>query len=127
VRVDDFEQRLREPGKLGVDLQLHARREKADAFEQPLDVGIVHREAVHAEPGRDLRKLLGEFGAGLAQVVQLEVVVLQQAGIHHPTCAELRSVTWTLPVSRSISVRTRNSIGTGWAQRLPRISTPTTL
>ena len=30
-------------------------------------------------------KLLGELGAHLAQVLQLEVVVLQQAGIHHAT------------------------------------------
>ena len=119
VRVDDFEQRLREARELGVELQLHARGQKPDAFEQPLDVGIGHLQPVHAEPGGDLRELLGELRAHLAQVLQLEVVVLQEARIHHATRDGARSAICTLPVSRSNSVRTRNSSGTGCAQSWP--------
>ena len=127
MRVDDLEQCLRETGKLGVDLQLHARGQKPDAFEQPLDVGIVHGQTVHAEPGRDLGELFGELGARLPQMLQLQVVILEETRIHHATRDVLRSVSWTFPVSRSISVRTRNSSGTGSAQRWARISTPMTL
>ena len=116
MRIDDLEQRLGEARKLGVELELHARRQKPDAFEQPLDVGIGDLQPVHAEPGGDLRKLLGELGAHLAQMLQLEVVVLEQARIHHATRDGARSAIWTFPVSRSISVRTRNSSGTGCAQ-----------
>ena len=62
-------------------------------------------------------KLLRELRAHLAQVLQLEVVVLQQARVHsgHPRRRrDPRSR--TLPVSRSISVRTSSSSGTGCAQ-----------
>ena len=82
VRVDDLEQRLREPRKLCLELQLDARRHEAEAFEQPLDVGIGDLQAAHAKPGGNLRKLLGELGAHLAQVLQLEVVMLQEPRIH---------------------------------------------
>src|SRR6185503_3012326 len=112
-----LEQRLREARELGVDLELHARREKRDAFEQSFDVGIGHLQAVHPEPGRDLRELLDELGASLPQVLQLEVVILEEAGVHHATRGgAMRSVIRTFPVSRSKSVRTRNSSGTGCAQ-----------
>ena len=107
-------------GKLGVELQLHARGEKRHAFEQPLHIGIGDFQPVHPEPGGNLRKLLGEFGAGFPQVLQLEVVVLKKARIHQETRAgETRSVIRTFPVSRSKSVRTRNSSGTGCAQSWP--------
>ncbi len=119
MRIDDLEQRLREAREFGVELELHARRQKSDAFEQPLDVGIVHLQPVHPEPGRNLRKLLGELGARLAQVLQLEVVVLKEARVHHATRDGARSAICTFPVSRSNSVRTRNSSGTGCAQSWP--------
>ena len=83
MRIDDVEQRLREAGELGVELELHARGEKGDALEEPLDVGIGDLEAVHAEPGRDLGKLLRELRAHFAEVLQLDVVVLEQPRIHH--------------------------------------------
>ena len=120
MRIDDLEQRLGEARELRVELELHARGEKPDAFEQPLDVGIRHLEAVHAEPRRNLRELLCEFSAGLSQVLQLEVGVLKQPRIHQATRdEEPRSVMRTRPVSRSKSVRTRNSSGTGCAHNWP--------
>ena len=38
MRIDDLEQRLREARELGVELQMNARGQEADAFDQPLDV-----------------------------------------------------------------------------------------
>ena len=127
VRVDDLEQRLREARELGVELELHARGQKADALEQPLDVRIGDLEAAHAEPRGDLGKLLRELGAHLAQMLQLEVVVLRAAADPFTRPRRMRSAISTLPVSRSISVRTSSSSGTGCAQSSPRISTPMTL
>jgi hypothetical protein len=115
VRIHDVEQRLREAGELGVELELHARGEKRHALDQPLDVGIADLEVAHAEPRRNLRKLIGEFGAHLAQMPQLDVVILEQSRIHHTTRVGRRSAIWTFPVSRSNSVRTSNSSGTGCA------------
>ncbi|MNC85903.1 hypothetical protein D3C83_15230 [compost metagenome] len=127
MRVDAFEQRLREARELGVELQVDARRHEADAFHQALDVGVGHLQPVHAEARRDLGELLGELRAHLAQVLQLEVVVLEQPRIHQPTRDGAMSAIWTLPVSRSISVRISSSSGTGCAHNWPRISMPMTL
>ena len=127
VRVDDLEQRLGEARELGVDLQLHPRRHEAGAFEQPLHVRVGHLEAAHAEPGGDLRELLGELAAHLAKMLKLEVVVVEETGIHYATRVGARSATSTCPVSRSISVRTSRSMGIGCAQSCPEISTPITL
>src|SRR5258705_386255 len=91
VRVDDLEQRLREARELGIELQLDARGEEAEALEQPLDVGVGDLEAVHAEPRGNLRKLLRELRAHLAEMLQLEVVVLQQPRIHQATRVGARS------------------------------------
>ena len=91
VRIDDLEQRLCEAREFGVELQLHARGEKRRPFDQPLDVGIVDDvDAVHAEARGDLRRLRRELGAHLAQVLELEVVELKEAGVHqrHPRLGE---------------------------------------
>ncbi len=120
VRVHHLEQRLREARELGVELELHARGHEADAFEQALDVRIGHLQPVHPQPRRNARKLLRELRAHLAQMLQLEVVVLKEPGVHvlYTTREEgMRSAISTLPVSRSISVRTSSSSGTGCAQR----------
>src|SRR4029450_376742 len=118
--IDDLEERLCEARELRVDLELHARRQEGDAFEQSFDVGIRHFEPVHPQPRRNFRKLLRELRTRLAQVLQLQVVVLEEARIHHATRGgELRSVMRTVPVSRSKSVRTRNSSGTGCAHNWP--------
>ncbi len=116
MRIDNLEQRLREARKLRVDLQLHPGRQERGAFKQPLDVRICDLEGVHAEPTRDLRKLLGELRAHLAEMSQLALVVLQEAGIHYVTRDGARSATSTCPVSRSISVRSISSSGSGCAQ-----------
>jgi hypothetical protein len=127
VRVDDVEQRLGKAREFGVELELDARRQKRNPFDQPLDVGVGDLEAVHAETRRDLRTLLGELGAHLTQVLQLDVVVLEEARIHYAPRVGSRSAICTFPVSRSISVRTSSSSGTGCAQSSLRISTPMTL
>ena len=127
VRVDDLEQRLGEARELRLHLELNAGREEGDPFEQPLDVRIRHLEAGHPQPGGDLRELLGELGTHLAQVLQFSVVVPEQARVHYFTREETRSAISTLPVSRSISVRTSSSSGIGCAHSCPRISMPTTL
>ena len=119
MRVDDLEQRLGEARELGVELEVHARRQEPDAFEQPLDVRVGDLEAVHAEPAGDLGKLARELGARLPKVLQLEVVVPEQAGVHYSTRGGTRSAICTFPVSRSNSVRARNSSGTGWAHSSP--------
>ena len=121
MRVNDFEQRLCEAGELGVELQLDASREKRKAFQQALDVGVRDLDAAHAEPSRHLRKLLRELRTHLADMLQLEVVVPEEPRIHQTARACIRSAISTLPVSRSISVLTRSSSGTGCAQSWPRI------
>ncbi len=107
MRIDDFEQRLGEARKLGVDLQLDARGEKGGPLDQPLDVRVRHLESAHAEPRGNLRKLLRKLRAHLAEMSELALVVVQQTGIHYTARVGARSATSTCPVSRSISVRTQ--------------------
>ena len=54
----------------------------AEPLEQPLDVRVGALEGLEAQAGRDLRILLRELGAHLPQVLELAVVVLEQARIH---------------------------------------------
>lgn len=82
TRIHRVEQRLREARKLRVHLQLHARGEKAEAFEQPLDVRIGRPRFVHPQARGHFRKLLRELAAQLAQIRELAVVVVEQARIH---------------------------------------------
>jgi hypothetical protein len=84
VRVHHVQQVLREAGKLGVDLELDAGGEKGKRFQQALDVGIGAFERLDAEPAGDLGKLLRELLPGLADVLQLAVVVVEEARIHQP-------------------------------------------
>ena len=46
MRVDHLKEVLRKPGKLGVELKLHARGKKGEAFQKTLDVRIGAFEAV---------------------------------------------------------------------------------
>ncbi len=80
--IDRFEQVLHEARLLGFDLQLDARRHEGKAFEQPLDIRVGDLDAVHRQARRDLRKLVRELRAHLAQVAELVVVVAQQARVH---------------------------------------------
>src|SRR5690606_12433642 len=100
---------------LRVELELDARRQERETFEQPLDVGIGDLEAFHAEPAGDLRKLARELRAHLADVLQLAVVVAQETRVHY-ACP---SLTVTLPVSRSISVLRYSACGDGFAHSSP--------
>ena len=89
-------------GKLGVELELHARREEPDAFEQPLDVGVGDLQAVHAEPGGDLRKLLARTRRRSRAGAAARGCSTAAGAVHHATRgAEARSVICTFPVSRS--------------------------
>ena len=69
---------LREAREFGVELHLHARGEKAEAFEQPLDIRVGAFEAFQPEAPGDLRKLLRELAAHLAQVLKFLAVVAQK-------------------------------------------------
>jgi len=51
MRIDRVEQMLRELGKLVVQLELDPRREKRDALEQTLDIGVGLARRVDAEAG----------------------------------------------------------------------------
>jgi hypothetical protein len=115
--IDCFEKRLRETRELGIQLQVDASGEKTYAFKQTFNVRIRDLEAVDAETRRNFGKLLRELRAHFAQVLELEIVVLQQPGIHYTVLADARSATRTLPVSRSISVRISSSRGIGCAHR----------
>ena len=59
--------------------------------------GIGDLEPVHPSRAAIFGKLLGELGAHLAQVLQLEVVVLKEARIHHATRDGARSAISHLP------------------------------
>ena len=82
LRVDDLQQPLREARELGVELQLDAAGQEREAFEQAFDVGVGDLQALDAQPGSDLRELLRELGAHLAQMAQFLVVVAEQARVH---------------------------------------------
>ncbi len=90
VRVDGVQQVLGEARVLAVELELHARGEKGEAFQQPLDVRVRALEALEAEPGGDLRELGRELRARLANELQLAVVVLEQARVHGVSPARSR-------------------------------------
>ena len=79
---NEVEQALREPRKLRVELQLHARGEKREALEQPFDVRVGNFDAFHAQPAGDLRELAREFRTHLADVLELAVVVSEESRVH---------------------------------------------
>ena len=82
VRVDRLEQVRDQARLLGLELELHARRQEGEALEQALDVGIGDLHALDAEARRDLRELARELRADLAQVRQLVAVEAQEARVH---------------------------------------------
>ena len=79
VRIDHLQQRLREGRELRLQLELDARGEQREAFEQPLDIGIGDIEAAEVQTRGDLRELAGEFPAGLAHERELGFVMIAAA------------------------------------------------
>ena len=71
-----------QPRLLGLELQLHPRREEREAFEQPFHVRIGDLHALHPEAPGDLGELCREFGPDLTQVREFVVVEAQEAGVH---------------------------------------------
>ena len=67
---------------LGLELELDARGQEGKPLEQTLDVGIGDLHPFHAEARGDLRELLRELGADLAQMGELVAVETEQARIH---------------------------------------------
>ena len=102
MRVDHLQQVLGEHRVLRVELQLHARGKKSEALQQPLDVRVGALETFQPESPGDLGIFARKLAAHLADVLQLAVVVAQQARIHahQPKPSETRNA----PVSRSTSV-----------------------
>ena len=82
VRIDDAEQRLGHLGKLVVDLQVNARGQESEGFQQPLDVRVLALIGLEVEAGGDLGILLAELRAHLAQERQLPLVVEKQVVAH---------------------------------------------
>ena len=82
MRENCFEEVLGEIRKFRIEFQVDARCQKRKAFEEPLDVGVRAVDAFDAQPGRDLRELPGEIGAGLPQVLKFPVVVRKESWIH---------------------------------------------
>ena len=52
MRIDHLEQRLREARELGFELELHARGQEREAFEQPLDIRVGDFEPCRCPGGR---------------------------------------------------------------------------
>ncbi len=82
LRIDDFQQALREARKFGVQLQLYTTGQESKAFEQTFYVGVGDFQALHTQARCDLREGLRKFGTHLTQVAQFFVVVAQQPGVH---------------------------------------------
>jgi hypothetical protein len=82
MRVDKFSEMLRETWKLRIDLQLHTRGEKAETFEQALDIRVRAFEAFEPEPPGDLRIFFGELAAHFPQVLEFRAVVFDQFRVH---------------------------------------------
>ncbi len=83
-RIDHFHQVLGEIRVARIELELHARREKRDGFDQSLDVRVSAIETVHPEPCCDARIGFGKLRTHAAQVLELPVVILEESGIHFP-------------------------------------------
>ncbi len=77
MRVDHLQQVLGEHRVLRVQLELHARGQKREAFQQPLDIGVGAFERVQAKPAGDLGILARKLRAHVAHVLQLAGVVRQ--------------------------------------------------
>ena len=82
MRVDDFEERLGEARELGVELELHPRRQERESLQQTLDIRVSDLDSAHAEAGSHLGVFLRELLAHFAQVLQLVVVVVGEPRIH---------------------------------------------
>ena len=74
--------------KLHADVQfqfkLDARRQERHALQQPFDIGVENLDPFHAQPPGDLGIGRGEFGAHVAQIQQLGLVMFQEPRIHPP-------------------------------------------
>lgn len=90
VRVDDFEQPLRELWELCVELQLNAGGEERRTLHELLDIGVAHLDTVDPETRRELRELPGKLRAHVVQVVEFLVVVPEQTRIHFSLHAQGR-------------------------------------
>src|SRR5690606_36505527 len=125
VRIHHLQQTLRKTRKFRTQYQANARRQETEAIEQTLHIGISHLCAVHPQAPRDFGVHLGELGAHLTHVHQFAVVIVEQTRIHQ--APPPRSRKSMCPLSRSISVRNKNSIGCGTHHSMPLISRVKTL
>ncbi len=80
--VNQLEHVLGEIRVARVELQLHACREKGEALNQALDVGIRALQPLHPESRGNARIRLREFRTHLPYKLQLLVVKLEQPRIH---------------------------------------------
>ncbi len=80
--IEHFRQVLREYRLLGFQLELHARGEKRKSFQQTFDIRVGAVDAAHPEPARHFRIRLRELRTHLAHMLQLTVVVMEQARVH---------------------------------------------
>src|SRR5205085_1135679 len=78
VRIYDVEDRLRDFGKLVVDLQMDARGEEREGLDEPLDMRILAFRRLELQPARDLRISLRELRPHPADVRELSLVVVEK-------------------------------------------------
>jgi len=112
VRVDHRQQVLGEAREFRVDLQLHARSQEGEAFEQALHVGIGTLERLEPQPPGDLRELARELSPELAQILQLAVIVGEKPVVHQSVRARfaVNPGQWS-PRRRSCPFRDRDRFG----------------
>ncbi len=82
MRINDAQQCFGDFGKFVVDLEVHARGQKREGFEQPLDVRVFAFVGFEVQPRGDLGVLLGKLRAHLTQKRQLAFVVEKQVVAH---------------------------------------------
>ena len=83
--VNRFQNRLGEARKLGVELEMHARGKKREAFQQSLDKWVradVLCVAIQRKPSGDFWEIAGELPSGFPKVLEFDVVEIQEAAIH---------------------------------------------
>ena len=84
MRIHDTQERFADLGEIVVDLEVHARGEEGEAFEQALDVRVGALVGLEQQARRDLGVALGEGGAGTAEEGELLLVVSEQLVTHRP-------------------------------------------
>src|SRR5262249_10236226 len=113
VRVEHAQQGVGDLRELVVELVPDPRRQEREAFEQPLDVGVVTLVGLQVESTGDLGILLGELAAELPEVSQLTVVVGQQLVAHSPSPRTRNALVASCNIESNVT-----GSGAGWSRNI---------